>query len=144
MDSELTQMTGATAEPAPRWSVGGLLIEALARRDFAALADCLDRDVRMRALLPRGPVEMVGRDDVAGWLRFLFGGPDDLELADGTVGEIGPRMYMRWRISLTPAGASGRRLVEQHVFAATGPDGHISALDLLCSGFVSPPAGHGH
>jgi len=144
MDSELTTMAEVTSEPTPRWSVGGLLIEALARQDFAALADCLDPAVRLRALVPRGPIDMTGRDDVAGWFRSLFGGPDDLELADGTVGEIGPRLYMRWRVSLTPAGTSGRRrLAEQHVFAMTGTGGHITALDLLCSGFVTQ-AEHGH
>jgi hypothetical protein len=86
---------------------------------------------------------MTGRDDVAGWFRSLFGGPDDLELVDGTVGEIGPRLYMRWRVSLTPTGTAGRRrLAEQHVFAMTGTGGHITALDLLCSGFVTQ-AEHG-
>ena len=86
---------------------------------------------------------MTGCDEVAGWFRSLFGGPDDLELADGTVGEVGPRLYVRWRVSLTPSGTSGRRrLAEQHVFAVTGADGRISALDLLCSGFVSQ-ADHG-
>ena len=144
MDSELTTTAGAAGESAPRWSVGGLIIEALARQDFAALADCLDPAVRLRALVPRGPIDMAGRDEVAGWFRSLFGGSDDLELADGTVGEIGPRLYMRWRVSLTPTGTSGRRrLAEQHVFAMTGTGGHITALDLLCSGFVTQ-AEHGH
>jgi hypothetical protein len=92
MDHALTRMTGETTEPAPLLSVGGLLIEALARQDFAALAGCLDPGVRMRALLPRGPVEMAGPAEVTGWFRSLFGGPDDFELADGTVGEIGPRL----------------------------------------------------
>ncbi|HEV3289533.1 MAG TPA: nuclear transport factor 2 family protein [Streptosporangiaceae bacterium] len=121
-----------------RMSVGGLFIEALARQDFAALAGCLDPGIRLRALLPRGPVEMAGRDEVAGWFRFLFGGPDDLELADGTVGAVGPRVYMRWRAGLTPAGAAGpSRLVEQHAFVTGGE--RITTMDLLCSGFVTQP-----
>jgi hypothetical protein len=45
---------------------------------------------------------------------------------------------MRWRIILTAAGPSEPpRLVEQHVFAACGEN--ISAMDLLCSGFVRQP-----
>jgi hypothetical protein len=120
-------------------SVGGLFVAALARRDFAMLARCLNARVRLRALLPRGPFEMAGRDAVAEWFRSLFGGPDSLELADGTVGEVGPRLYMRWRVILAAAGPSGPpRLVEQHVFAACGE--HISAMDLLCSGFVTQPS----
>src|SRR5262245_4506695 len=47
MDRELTRTPEATSEPTPRWSVGGLLIQALARQDFAALADCLDPAVRL-------------------------------------------------------------------------------------------------
>jgi hypothetical protein len=128
----------AAGGPAPRLSVGGLFIEALASRDFAAMADCLDPLVRLRALLPRGPVEVNGCEEVAGWFRSLFGGPDGLEMADATVGEVGPRLYLRWRVSLRGPEPSGPlRLVEQHVFA----DGRerIGALDLLCSGFVELP-----
>jgi SnoaL-like domain len=139
MDHTLTRMNEETSAPTPQLSVGGLLIEALARQDFTALAGCLDPNVRMRALLPRGAIEVVGSDQVAGWLRSLFGGPDRLEVADGTVGGIGPRLYLRWRVSLTPAGAGRRRQVEQHVFATTATSGQISVLDLLCSGFVAAP-----
>ena len=140
----MTAVAQATATLAPRWSVGGLVVEALARRDFAALARCLGPGVRMRALLPGRVAEFTGPQEVAGWFAGVFGGPDDFELADGTVGEIGPRLYLRWRVSLTPAETGGvagaaaiSRLAEQHVFAMTGTDGLISALDLLCSGFVS-------
>lgn len=106
--------------PTPPLSVGGLFIEALARRDFAALADCLEPGVRLRALLPAGPAEMTGREEVTGWFRSVFGGPEELQLADATVGEVGPRLYLRWRASLTAPGPSEpRHLVEQHVFAAS-------------------------
>ncbi len=134
MDHVLT----AAREPTPPLSVGGLFIEALARRDFGALADRLEPGVRLRALLPAGSLEMTGREEVAGWFRSLFGGPEELDLADATVGEVGPRLYLRWRVGLTVPGPSGlRRVVEQHVFAASGE--RISALDLLCSGFVTQP-----
>jgi hypothetical protein len=140
MEHALTRTNAETSAPTPSLSVGGLLIEALARQDFTAVAGCLDPNVRMRALLPRGPIEVVGSDQVAGWLRSLFGGPDGLEVADGSVGGIGPRLYLRWRVSLTPAGPAGRcRQVEQHVFATTAASGQISVLDLLCSGFVALP-----
>jgi hypothetical protein len=138
MDHTWAGIPEAASEVAPRLSVGGLFVEALARRDFATLACCLDTSVRLRALLPRGPFELAGRDEVAAWFRSLFGGPDSVALADGTVGEVGPRPYMRWRVVLTDCGPSGPpRLVEQHVFAACGE--HISAMDLLCSGFVTQP-----
>jgi SnoaL-like domain len=138
MDHVQASTRGAASGPAPRLSVGGLFIEALARRDFAAMADCLGPSVRLRALLPPGPVELAGREEVTGWFRSLFGGPEGLELADATVGEVGPRLYLRWRVSLTVPEASGpSRLVEQHVFADGGE--RIGALDLLCSGLVEQP-----
>ena len=103
------------------------------------MADCLDPAVRLRALLPRGPVELAGREEVAGWFRFLFGGPEGVELADATVGEVGPRLYLRWRLDLTAPESSGpSHSVEQHVFADGGE--RIGALDLLCSGFVEQPS----
>jgi ketosteroid isomerase-like protein len=136
-DKPLTSQTTLT-EPTARWSVGGLFIEALANRDFEAMAECLDPDARLRALMPPGHIERRGRDDIVGQFRAWFGGPDELELVDATVGEVGSRLYLRWRLALTPVGGSGpQRTVEQHVFATTGD--HISALDLLCSGFVSQP-----
>lgn len=138
-NSSMTHLRATVASgPAPPLSVGGVFIEALARRDFAAMADCLEPSVHMRALLPRGLVEANGCEEVAGWFRSLFGAPDGLELADATVGEVGPRLYLRWRISLRRPGPCGPvSLVEQHVFA----DGaeRIGALDLLCSGFAEPP-----
>jgi hypothetical protein len=66
-------------------SVGGLFVEALARRDFAAMADCLDADVRFRALVPPGPFEIIGRDQTMERFGRWFGGPDELELLDTTI-----------------------------------------------------------
>src|SRR5579859_1360625 len=82
MDHTWAGIPEAASEVAPRLSVGGLFVEALARRDFATLACCLGTNVRLRALLPRGPFELAGRDEVAGWFRSLFGGPDSVALAD--------------------------------------------------------------
>jgi hypothetical protein len=139
MDDTLSGSGATLTEPTARWSVGGLFIEALATRDFEAMAGCLDTDVRLRALLPRGPCERRGRDEVVGQFRSWFGVADELELVDATVGEVGSRLYLRWRVGLAPVGAQGRhRLVEQHAFATTGAN--ISALDLLCSGLVSQSA----
>jgi hypothetical protein len=138
MDNTVTRMSEEISRPLVRWSVGGLFIEALSIRDFTRLDNCLDSHIRMRAMLPRGPIELIGSDQVVGWFRSLFGGAADLELDDGTLGEFGARLYMRWRISLTPGAAPGlRRVIEQHAFATTDSGGHISALDLLCSGFIA-------
>jgi hypothetical protein len=117
-------------------STGGLFLESLARRDFAGMAGCLASDVRFRALLPSRDVDVTGPEAVLAEFRRWFGDDSEtLELIDATVGEIGARLYLRWRVRLSPAGGLGAaRLVEQHAFATTGEQ--IENLSLLCSGFV--------
>ncbi|HEX3622611.1 MAG TPA: nuclear transport factor 2 family protein [Acidimicrobiales bacterium] len=120
--------------PAPRWSVAGTFVEALGLRDFDTMAGCLDPSVRLRGLLPPGPFEVVGPGDVMARFRQWFGGPDVFKIVDATVGEVGPKLYLRWRVTMTPAWPSApTRLAEQHVFATI--DRSIVGLDLLCSGF---------
>jgi hypothetical protein len=72
-----TQGSAATSQGStPRWSVGGLFVDALGRRDFEAMADCLDPDVRFRGLIPPGPFEVAGPEEVMARFRRWFGGPD--------------------------------------------------------------------
>jgi hypothetical protein len=102
------------------------------------MAACLDRDVRLRALHPDGPVEIVGREQVVEVFRHWFGGPGKIAMLDTTIGEVGSRLYLRWRVgSARPAGAVPNWLVEHHVFACVAAG--ISTLDLLSSGFVAQP-----
>ena len=115
--------------------VGTAFLDALARRDFDGLATCLAPDVRFRALLPPRDVDVTGPEPMLAEFRRWFGDESEaLELVDSALEEIGPRLYLRWRIRLSsPAGTS--RFVEQHAFATTGD--RIETLNLLCSGFVS-------
>jgi hypothetical protein len=117
-------------------STGGSFLEALRRRDFAGMADCLAADVRFRALLPPRDVDVVGPAATLAEFRRWFGDDTEaLELVDATVGEVGPRLYLRWRVHLSPVDGTGAaRLVEQHAFATVGEQ--IETLSLLCSGFV--------
>jgi ketosteroid isomerase-like protein len=109
------------------WTIAGGFLDALTRRDFEALQACLTEDVRFRALVPRGPFELSGASTTADRFRTWFGDKDVFELLDAAIGQIGPRVYMRWRFH-TSAG-----VVEQHAFA-TGTE-RIDSLDLMCSGF---------
>ena len=124
-----------------RWSVGGSFLEGLGSRDFSRLAASLAPDVRMRALLPPGPMECDGSDDVAETLRSWFGDADDFELIDATVGEVGGRLHLSWRLRVRPAPfgmGAGWHVIEQQAYAdATAA---IETLDLLCSGFNPEPA----
>jgi hypothetical protein len=136
MTSEINTRPAPTAAPVPARSTGGLFLEALARRDFEALAGCLAPDVRFRALLPPRDVDVTGPEAMLAEFRRWFGDEsENLELVDSTVDEIGPRLYLRWRIRMSPADNSAPpRLVEQHAYANAGD--RIQTLNLLCSGFV--------
>lgn len=121
----------------PRWSVGGEFLEALAARDYERLAGTLDPGVRFRALLPPGPAEWEGRDEVAGVLRGWFGEAEEFQVVDVTVGEVGGRLHLAWRFRLRPAPfdiGDGWHVVEQHAFVDAGEA--VESLSLLCSGFT--------
>jgi hypothetical protein len=116
------------------WTVAGLFVDALAQRDFVALADCLDPEVRFRALVPRGVVAELDAPATVSWFRQWFGGEDAFEIEDASIGNIGSRVYLRWRVQMQSAEPQPRRIVvEQHAFAAATD--RIVSLDLLCSGF---------
>ena len=135
-NSTLTDSVSIT-EPRAEWSTAGRFLAAFARRDYDALASCLDPDVTLRALVPRGVITMTGatavRDRIAGW----FGGADDFELVDAAIGQVGPRTYLRWRVRMWNP-ITGPRVAEQHVFTR-GTD-RFDALDLVCSGFHAETA----
>lgn len=116
------------------WPVVGLLLDALTRRDFDAFGACLAPDVRFRALVPRGPFELDSAAETSAKFRTWFGGDDLFEVVDASVGQLGTRLYARWRIRMFPPGKPEEaRLAEQHIFT-TGTE-RIESVDLLCSGF---------
>lgn len=119
-----------------RWSVGGAFLEGLTNRNFDQLAETLHPEVKMRALLPPGPMDFAGADVVAGALRSWFGDAQDFALVDAAVGEVGGRLHLSWRLRVRPAPfgiGDGWHVIEQHVYADAGDT--IDAIDLLCSGF---------
>jgi hypothetical protein len=111
-------------------------LEGLANRDYARLATALAPNVRFRAMLPPGPQEFEGLDDVTGAFRSWFGDVEEFELVDAAVGEVAARLHLSWRIRVGPAPfgiGGGWHVIEQHAYGdATDA---IEALDLLCSGF---------
>ena len=112
------------------------VVEAVARRDFGCLAAALHDDVHLRALLPGGVREWHGRAGVNAAFTGWFDGFDEYELVDAEICEVGPRLYLSWRLRVRTARIADRSLlVEQHVYADVDADGQISRLSLLCSGF---------
>ncbi|MCW2755297.1 MAG: hypothetical protein JWQ32_2708 [Marmoricola sp.] len=129
-----TRTQEATTDETQGWPIVGLLLDALTRRDFDAFGDCLATDVRFRALVPRGPFELRSATETADRFRTWFGGTETFEVIDASVGQLGTRLYARWRIRMFPPGdPESARVAEQHLFT-TGTD-RIESIDLLCSGF---------
>jgi hypothetical protein len=136
-----TRDHGAAAT-VPQFALAGLFLEGLAAQDFARLGDALASRVRLRALLPGGPKEWIGGQAIAGQFACWFGDTEDFELVEATVGEVGGRLRLCWRLRLRAARLGpGWFTVEQQAYADTGEDGRIARLDLLCTGYR--PEGHG-
>jgi hypothetical protein len=116
-------------------SVGGLLVEALAARDFTRMSECFGPGATMRALLPPGLVECEGAAQIVENIRSWFGGAEEFELLDRTIGEVGGRLHVSWRLRLrpTPWGDDAWHVIEQQTFLQAGE--RIDSIDLLCSGF---------
>jgi hypothetical protein len=123
-------------ESVARWSIGGVFLEALAERDYRRMATTLGSVVRFRAMLPSGPMDRQGPDEVSRAFSSWFGDAEDFELIDATVGEVGGRLHLAWRLRVRPAPfgiGDGWHVIEQQAYADTGDS--IESLDLLCSGF---------
>lgn len=135
MSDALEPALNTSTSTATRWSVGGLLLEALAARDFASMTDCFEPAATMRALLPPGLAEYQGATQIVENLQSWFGGAEEFEVLDGTVGEVGGRLHVAWRLRLrpTPWGDDAWHVIEQQAYLQAGE--RISTIDLLCSGF---------
>jgi hypothetical protein len=127
--------------PVARWSVGGVFLEAFANRDYQQMAATLSPEVRLRAMLPPGPMDWEGAVTVAQVFGSWFGSAADFELIDAAVGEVGGRLHLSWRVRVRPAPfgmGDGWHVIEQQAYADA--DEAITSLDLLCSGFRAEAA----
>jgi hypothetical protein len=126
----------STAAAVPQFALAGSFLEGLAAQDFTRLGDALAPGARLRALLPPGLGEWTGTEVIAGQFACWFGDTEDFELIEATVGEVGGRLHLRWRLRLR-AERIGRGwfTVEQQAYADTDGAGRIARLDLLCTGY---------
>jgi hypothetical protein len=128
------QHSAATA--VPQFALAGSFLEGLAAQDFARLCDALTADVRLRALLPWGLREWAGAEAIADAFACWFGDTEDFELVEATVGEVGGRLHLHWRLRLRAERlGAGWFTVEQQTYADTADGGRIARLDLLCTGY---------
>ena len=132
-----------SAAAAPQFAVAGSFLEGLAAQDFTELRGALAPGARLRALLPKGLMEWTGAEAIAGRFAYWFGDTEDFELLEATVGEVGGRLHLHWRLRLRLKRlGAGWFTVEQQVYADTDESGRIARLDLLCTGY-RPEGDHG-
>ena len=129
--------THASPSPsAPHFAVAGTFLDALAAHDFDQLADALDADASLSALLPRGFSEWHGAPEICAQFGRWFGDVDRFEVVDASVGQVGALLQLTWRLRVQGERfGADPMVVEQHVYAATGPTGRVERLSLVCSGF---------
>jgi hypothetical protein len=113
--------------------LGKGLITALAERDFPRLANTLTPDVRMRALIPPGPVEVSGAEAAAAKFSSWFADAEEFELIRSGSDTVADRLHVFYRLRVKKPG-DHRKIVEQHLLCAFDGD-RITALDLVCTGF---------
>jgi hypothetical protein len=121
---------------APESASAGSFVQGLAAQDFAGLGAALAARACLRALLPSGLREWAGAEAIADRFARWFGDTEDFELMEATVGEVGGRLHLHWRLRLRAERlGSGWFTVEQQAYADTDESGRIARLDLLCTGY---------
>jgi hypothetical protein len=138
----MTPRNRGAADVMPESAPAGSFVEGLAAQDFARLGGALAADACLRALLPSGLWEWAGAEAIAHRFARWFGDTEDFELMEATVGEVGGRLHLHWRLRLRAERlGAGWFTVEQQAYADTDESGRIARLDLLCTGY-RPEGGH--
>jgi hypothetical protein len=105
---------------------------AVADRALDRLGKHLTDEIRLRALLPGGPIEEHGRDAVLGRFDDWFGSYDTVVLTDVGGDDVGDRVLVHYKLVFDPD--ADRRVLTQ-TLVCTVQDGLIGRMDLVCSGF---------
>lgn len=128
-------LSAVATAPLPFAAAGSFLV-GLAAQDFTRLGGTLTVDAHLRALLPASMREWTGAGKIAGRFAGWFGDTEDFELVEATVGEVGGRLHLQWRVRLRAERlGTGWFTVEQQAYADTGEGGRIARMDLLCTGY---------
>lgn len=104
----------------------------VAARDPERLAPVLTETARLRALLPGGPVEVHGREEVADRFHGFFAGFDTVQLVEAAGEAVADRLLVHYRLHV--ARGANRWVCTQTAICKTA-DGLLAVIDLLCSGF---------
>ena len=109
------------------------LATLVADRDIDRLGRHLTDEVRLRALLPGGPIEQHGREEVLKKFDDWFGEYRTVVLEDAAGELVGDRLLVHYRLGFEP-NESPRALTQTWI-SSVNDDGLIFRIDLVCSGF---------
>jgi hypothetical protein len=113
---------------------GEAFLAAIRERDFQALAGRISETARMRGLLPSGPVEFHGREEIAQTFGRWFGNLLDFGIEVTEHDEVADRLKLTYRFTVRMPDDDALLMVEQTVYAKV-IDGQLAVVDLLCTGF---------
>jgi hypothetical protein len=105
---------------------------AVAGRDRIQLAAAVTGTVRLRALLPGGPIEEHGRDAVVARFGGWFAGLDTVNLVESAGEAVADRLLIHYQLDLARRGV---RWACTQTLVCTVDGGRLATIDLLCSGF---------
>ena len=104
----------------------------VAGRDPQRLAPALTETARLRALLPGGPIQADGRDNVAACFQAFFTDFDTVQLVESAGEPVADRLLIHYRLSVTQGA---KRWVCTQTAVCKFIGGQLAVIDLLCSGF---------
>ena len=108
------------------------LAAAVADRNSTRLAAAVTDTVRLRALLPAGPIQVHGRDDVVACFGRWFADMDTVELVESAGEAMADRFLIHYRLDLAQRGT---RWACTQTSICKIDHGRLATIDLLCSGF---------
>lgn len=108
------------------------LAALVAGRDPARLAAALTDTVRLRALLPGGPIEAHGAENAAACLVALFADFDTVAVEDVSGEPVVDRQLVHYRLRV---GQGSTRWLCTQTAVCSVVDGRLAVINLLCSGF---------
>jgi hypothetical protein len=113
-------------------AIAAAIAADVARRDPRRLSAALTETVRLRAMLPGGPIEAHGRENVATCLCAVLAEFDSVEVVGSTGEDVADRLLIHYRLHVTQP--TTRWVCTQTAICKVVHD-RLAVIDLLCSGF---------
>jgi hypothetical protein len=111
--------------------VAAAMAAAVAERDAPRLSAALTETVRLRALLPGGPIEAHGREAVTARFRSWFADFDTVEVVASGAEVVADRLLIHYRLQID---RTTLRWICTQTAVCKVVDGRLAVIDLLCSG----------